>query len=324
MTPASRPFQVATRVRLEQVFGERVRERVALTALTTFRTGGPADWMLETSDPADVVAAILVTRELGLPLSVLGGGSNVLVGDAGVRGLVLRMRHGALTPVGSRGVRADGGVTINGLVRWTIQRGLAGLERWAGTPGTVGGAVHGNAHFDGQLLGDMVTAVGLVDSAGTVLRVPRSEMGFGYDESRVQHTGELVLWAEFRVAPGEVSALRAAARRSLAFRKRTQPLDRASAGCVFQNPRPEDGPLPDDVPRSAGALIDRAGMKGRRVGGAVVSAEHGNFIVNEGGATASEVRRLIELCRMAVAERFGIALREELVYLGEWPVAASG
>ena len=324
MTHASRLPQVATRVRLGQVFGDRVRERAALTALTTFRTGGPADWMLETSDPADVVAAVLVTRELELPLSVLGGGSNVLVGDGGVRGLVLRMRHGALTLAGSSGVRADGGVTINGLVRWTIQRGLAGLERWAGTPGTVGGAVHGNAHFDGRLLGDMVTAVGLVDPAGAVSCVPRSEMGFGYDESRVQHTGELVLWAEFRVAVGEVSALRATARKALAFRKRTQPLDRASAGCVFRNPRPEDGPLPDDVPRSAGALIDLAGMKGRRVGGAVVSGVHGNFIVNEGGATANEVRRLIELCRLAVAERFGIALREELIYLGEWPAAASG
>ena len=310
--------QRATWARLRQAFGDRVRERVGLTPLTTFRTGGVADWMLETGDPDDVVAAVQLTRELGLPLSVLGGGSNVLVGDGGVRGLVLRMRHGALTAVGSSRVRANGGVTINGLVRWTIQRGLAGLERWAGTPGTVGGAVHGNAHFDGRLLGDMVTAVGLVDPTGTVSRVPQTEMGFGYDESRLQDTGELALWAEFRVAPGEVSALRAAARLSLAFRKRTQPLDRASAGCVFRNPRPEDGPLPDDVPRSAGALIDLAGMKGRRVGGAVVSAVHGNFIVNEGGATASEVRRLIELCRTAVVERFGIALRDELIYLGEF------
>jgi UDP-N-acetylmuramate dehydrogenase len=301
------------------VFGGRVAEQVALTSLTTFRTGGPADWMLEARAQADLVAAVRVTRELGLPLTVLGGGSNVLVSDRGVRGLVLRMRHGRITAAGPNGVRADSGVTINGLVRWTIQRGLAGLERWAGTPGTVGGAIHGNAHFDGRLLGGMVAAVGLVDLEGTVSRVVQSEMGFGYDESRVCRTGELVLWAEFRVTPGEVPALRAAARRSLAFRKRTQPLDRASAGCVFQNPRVIDGPLPDDVPRSAGALIDRAGMKGRRVGGAVVSAVHGNFIVNDGCASAGDVRRLVELCRSAVLSRFGIALREELIYLGDWP-----
>jgi len=211
-------------------------------------------------------------------------------------------------------------VTLNALVRWTVQRGLAGLERWAGTPGTVGGAVHGNAHFDGRSLGDIVTSVGLVGPTGAVRRVPGAEMGFGYDESRVQHTGEFVLWAEFHVAPGEVGVLRAAARRSLAFRKRTQPLNHASAGCVFQNPRSEDGRLPDGVPRSAGALIERAGMKGRRVGGATVSTVHGNFIVNDGAATASDVRCLIELCRTAVAERFGIILRDELIYLGEWPL----
>ena len=156
------------RARLCQTFGDRVRERVTLATLTTFRTGGPADWMLETSDPDDLVAAVRATRGLGVPLTVLGGGSNVLVGDGGVRGLVLRMRHGAVSLAGSGGVRAAGGVTLNRLVRWTIQRGLAGLELWAGTPGTVGGAVHGNAHFDGRVLGDMVTSVGLVDRTGTV------------------------------------------------------------------------------------------------------------------------------------------------------------
>jgi UDP-N-acetylmuramate dehydrogenase len=304
---------------LRRTFGDRVRARVALTPLTTFRTGGVADWLLETSAPHDLVAAVRVTRALGLPLTVLGGGSNVLVADGGVRGLMVRMRHGRLTVTGSNEVRADGGVTLNGLVRWTVQRGLAGLECWAGTPGTVGGAVHGNAHFDGRLLGDMVTSVGLVDTRGAVHRVPGAEMVFGYDESRVQHTGEFVLWAEFRVAPGEVRVLRAAARRSLAFRKRTQPLNHPSAGCVFQNPRSEDGRLPDGVPRSAGALIDRAGLKGRRVGGAAVSTVHGNFIVNDGAATANDVRGLIELCRTAVEERFGITLRDELIYLGEWP-----
>ncbi len=182
----------------------------------------------------------------------------------------------------------------------------------------MGGGICGNAHFDDQLLGDKVTAVGLVDRAGRVARVPASDMGFGYDESRVQHTGELVLWAEFAVAAGAVTALRAAARRSLAFRKRTQPLDRASAGCVFQNPRPDDGPLPDGVPRSAGALVDLAGLKGHRVGAAAVSPVHANFIVNEGGASARDVRALIERCRATVRERFGLVLRDELMYLGEF------
>jgi len=274
--------------------------------------------LVETSRPDDIVTAVRLTAELGVPLTVLGGGSNVLVGDGGVRGVVLRLRHGAIDCLDADTVRADSGVTLNGLVRWTLHRGLGGLERWAGTPGTVGGAIRGNAHFDGRLLGDIVTAVGLVDRAGAVVRVPADEMGFGYDDSRVQHTGELVLWAEFRVADGSAATLREAARRSLAFRKRTQPLDQASAGCVFQNPRADDGPLPDGVPRSAGALVELVGLKGYRIGGAVVSHVHGNFVVNKGGASARDVRALIDRCREVVGERFGVVLREELVYLGDF------
>ena len=301
---------------LIEVFGERVSTSVPLAGLTTFRTGGPADWLLETSDPADIVTAVRVTRMLGLPLTVFGGGSNVLVGDAGVRGLVVRVRHGTIAANGTAVVRADGGVTLNGLVRWAIQRGMAGLERWAGTPGTVGGAIYGNAHFDGLMVGDMVSKVGLVDRTGSILRVSGSEMAFDYDESRVQHTGEFVLWAEFDVVAGDPTKLRAAARESLAFRKRTQPLAQASAGCVFQNPSVTDGSLRDGVPRTAGALIDGAGLKGCRVGGAAVSMTHGNFIVSDGAATSADVRALIEHCRGVVADRFGVLLREELVYVG--------
>ena len=305
-------------VRLEQVYRGRVRSQVPLTDLTTFRTGGRADWLLETQCPKDVVTAVRLSRELALPLTILGGGSNVLVGDGGARGLVLRLRHGAIIQSAINRVQVDAGVTMNGLVRWTIQRGLAGLERWAGTPGTVGGAIRGNAHFEGRLLGDTVTAVELVDRTGAITRVAASAMRFGYDESRVQHTGELVLRAEFEVSSGAAGGLRQAARQSLRYRKQTQPLDRASAGCVFQNPRPDDGTLPADVPYSAGALIERAGLKGLRVGHAVVSSVHGNFIVNEGGAPARDVRALIEQCRKVVTEEFGIVLREELVYFGEF------
>jgi UDP-N-acetylmuramate dehydrogenase len=142
-------------------------------------------------------------------------------------------------------------------------------------------------------------------------------MGFGYDESRLQTTGEILLWTVFRVTRGDPSALRVIARESLAYRKRTQPLHQPSAGCVFQNP-PADVSLPLGVPRSAGALIDRAGLKGAAEGGARVSPLHANFIVNEGGASAADIRRLIERCRHAVTECFGVTLRDEIVYLGEF------
>jgi UDP-N-acetylmuramate dehydrogenase len=316
--PLSAAEVAAAGARLAEVFGARVRPLAPLANVTTFRTGGAADWLVEKAQASDLAAAIRIANVVKLPLTVLGGGSNVLVADAGVRGLVVRLRHGAISRTGAGTVRADGGVTVNHLVRWTIRRGLSGLERWAGTPGTVGGAIRGNVHFEGRLIGDAVTAVGLVDRGGAEIVAPRASMGFGYDDSRVQHSGELVRWAEFRVGPGASAGLRAAARRSLAFRKRTQPLGLASAGCVFQNPRPEDGRLPDGLPRSAGALIEHAGLKGRRIGGATVSPLHANFIVNAGGAAARDVRRLIEACRTAVADRFGVLLRDEVVYLGDF------
>jgi UDP-N-acetylmuramate dehydrogenase len=126
-----------------------------------------------------------------------------------------------------------------------------------------------------------------------------------------------VVSADFRVGGGDPAALRAVARESLAFRKRTQPLESASAGCIFQNPNPSTDKVPDGIPPSAGALVDRAGLKGAREGRAAVSTTHGNFIVNEGGATAAEIRRLIERCKAEVHDRFGVDLREEIVYLGE-------
>jgi UDP-N-acetylmuramate dehydrogenase len=213
-------------------------------------------------------------------------------------------------------VRADAAVTINGLVRWTILRGAAGLEAWAGTPGTVGGAIFGNAHFGGRLIGSLVTDVRLADRHGGIVDLPASGMEFGYDRSRLQRTGEILLSATFRVGTGEPSALRWKARESLAFRKRTQPLESPSAGCIFQNPQLGRDQVPEGVPFSAGALVDRAGLKGVALGGARVSPTHGNFIVNEGSATAADIRRLIEKCRQTVRERFGVELRDEIVYLG--------
>jgi UDP-N-acetylmuramate dehydrogenase len=190
------------------------------------------------------------------------------------------------------------------------------LEAWAGTPGTVGGAIFGNAHFGGRLIGDLVERVQLATRDGSVKDVTAAEMAFGYDRSRLQTSGEILVSAVFRVSAGEPAALRAIARQSLAYRKRTQPLDTPSAGCIFQNPESGRDAVPEGIPYSAGALVDRAGLKGAAVGGARVSPTHGNFIVNDGSATARDIRELIETCRSAVRERFGVELRDEIVYLG--------
>ena len=304
--------------RLRSVFGEtRLRCDAPLAPLTTFRVGGVADWLLETRTSEELVEALQLAREAHVPATILGGGSNVLVSDSGIRGVVIRPRARAIDRIDLHEVRAESGVTINGLVRWTIANGAAGLEAWAGTPGTVGGAVSGNAHFGGRLIGDRVTSVRLVGYDGLPFDVPHGEMAFGYDRSRLQRTKEVLLSATFRVESGEPAVLRACARQSLAYRKRTQPLDSPSAGCVFRNPEPGRDQVPEGMAWSAGALIDRAGLKGFTIGGARVSPTHGNFIVNDGFATASDIRRLIEHCRATVKAQLGVELREELVYLGD-------
>jgi UDP-N-acetylmuramate dehydrogenase len=302
---------------LVAAFGnERVRCEAPLHPFTTFRVGGPAQWLLETRGSDEIVSALRLAHDAGIPVVLLGGGSNVLVADTGVRGLVIRPRGGTIRPIDDHHVRADAAMTINGLVRWTITHGMAGVEEWAGTPGTVGGAIFGNAHFGGRLIGDLVSSVRLCSREGTVSEVAAADMGFGYDRSRIQSSGEVLLSADFLVSRGDPALLREAARRSLAYRKRTQPLDMKSAGCVFQNPVPGIDAVPAGIPWSAGALVDRAGLKGRVVGGARVSPVHGNFIVNEGHATAADIRRLIEQCKTEVRDQFGVELREEIVFLG--------
>jgi len=296
---------------------DRVGERVPLGPLTTFRIGGPADWLVETRGSDELRAALTIAAREHVPVTLLGGGSNILVSDRGVRGLVIRPRGGEVRAV-DRVVRADAAVTVNGLVRWTINHGCGGLEAWAGTPGTVGGAIFGNAHFGGRSIGELVVRVRLADRAGDTREATAAEMGFDYDRSRLQSTGEVLLSADFHVVPGDPAALRATARQSLAFRKQTQPLDTPSAGCIFQNPQPGRDVVPEGVPWSAGALVDRAGMKAVSIGGARVSPTHGNFIVNDGSATAIEIRQLIERCKQAVRDRFGVELREEIVYIGDW------
>jgi UDP-N-acetylmuramate dehydrogenase len=306
----------ALREALAMSFGaDRVDQGRLLGPLTTFKVGGPADLYVEPRTSDEILTALRLAHTLGVQVTLLGGGSNVLVSDDGVRGLVLRPRGGQVSRESAGTVRADAAVTINGLVRWLISHELAGLEAWAGTPGTVGGGIYGNAHWAGRLLSEHVERVRVASRAGDVSDVPAAGMEFGYDRSRLQHSGEVLLSAVFVVTAGEAGPMREVARASLAYRKQTQPLASSSAGCIFQNPAP-DIVLPAGVPHSAGALIDRAGLKGAREGDAEVSLRHANFIVNHGRATAADIRTLVRRCQHAVADRFGVALLEEIVYLG--------
>jgi UDP-N-acetylmuramate dehydrogenase len=304
--------------RLAALPPDRVHVNAPLAPLTTFRVGGPADWLIDVRSVDELMMVLAAARDADVPITLLGGGSNVLIADAGVRGLVIRMQLTGMLRTAPDRARAEAGVTMNGLVRWMISRGFSGLEAWAGTPGTVGGAIFGNAHFRGVDIGDLVTDVMLVTARGEFIAVAVDDMEFAYDTSRLRRTHEIVVWVEFRITPGDSETMRQVARESLAYRKRTQPLAVPSAGCIFQNPDPTRDTIPDAVPASAGALIDRVGLKGHRIGGASISPVHANFIVNEGRASAKDIRALIDLARDAVHERFGVELRDEIVFLGEF------
>jgi UDP-N-acetylmuramate dehydrogenase len=296
----------------------RIARQAPLAPLTTFKVGGPADWFVDVQTLGELTRLLRIARDAGVPVTILGGGSNVLIGDGGVRGLVIRLRFTAIVSVSPDSVRVEAGVTMNGLVRWTVGRGLGRLEAWAGTPGTIGGAIYGNAHYGGRNIGDLVTRAMLVEPGGGEAVVSREDLAFGYDTSRLKLTHEILVWVEFAVAAGVPEELRRTARASLAFRKRTQPLEASSAGCIFQNPDPARERLPAGVAASAGALIDRAGLKGTTEGGARISPAHANFFVNEGHATARDLRALIERARETVRDRFGVTLRDEIMMLGEF------
>jgi UDP-N-acetylmuramate dehydrogenase len=305
----------------------RVRTDAPLAPLTTFRVGGPADCLVEVRTGDELASAASAARRLGVPLTIVGGGSNLVVSDRGIRGVVLRVHGGRAQQLPGGGedaeasalVQADSGVTMNELVRWTIARGLAGLEAWAGTPGTVGGAVFGNAHYSGTNIADLVVSVRFLPEAGDPVEWDASRLAFAYDTSRFQQTRDVILSAVFRLGTGaEPARLREVARESLAFRKRTQPLNAPSAGCAFQNPDPDRDIVPPGIPASAGALVDRAGLKGRAIGGASVSPVHANFIVSDGSATAADIRALVRLCHDEVLRQFGVDLRDEIRWMGEF------
>ena len=297
---------------------DAIRERESLAEYTTFHVGGPADWCVTVRTRDELQTVLATAHAAGQPVTILGGGSNVVVADEGIRGVVIRPQLTGISQPSPDVVRAEAGVTMNGLVRWMVGRGLAGLEAWAGTPGTVGGAIYGNAHYGGRNIGDLVHQVEVLSRSGDASIVPAPAMGFAYDTSRLQATREVLVWAEFHSSSAAPEALRAIARKSLSHRKQTQPLALPSAGCLFQNPDPARDPVPPGLPASAGALIDAAGMKGFRIGGAMISVVHANFVVNDRSATAADIHALANAARKAVRERFGVELRDEVVYLGRF------
>lgn len=317
--------------------GERLRERLGDGLLedepmrrhTTFRIGGPADFFHVARTPGELVAALRAAHDLDLPVFVLGGGSNLLVADDGVRGLVI---HDACDHVAFEGheVRADAGVGVHDLVERCHAAGLAGLEFAAGLPGTVGGALFGNAGCYGRDMGSRVVECTLVGRDGaTTETVSATWLEFGYRDSRLKRDPRVLLSCRLRLEPGDRSAIRREIDEKVALRRERHPDWRRepTAGSYFKNLPPDwrapGAPLPPGSRRvAAGRLLDECGCRGLRVGGAVVFARHANMIVNAGGATAADVLALAALMKRRVRERFGVELEEEVVFLGRRPVVA--
>jgi UDP-N-acetylmuramate dehydrogenase len=277
-----------------------VAEEHPLARHTSFNIGGPADFFIETADPAPLHHG---ARERGIPARVIGAGTNLLVGDGGVEGLVLRDVDRRFRREGDR-VFGGAGLKMMRLARLAADLDLVGLEFAIGIPGTVGGAVYQDAGCWGTEVREV-----LVEVEGDGRAWPAAELELGYRTSAFREgglRGELITGAWFQLRPGDGAAAREQMASWTAERLRTQPIKSKNCGSVFTNP-------PGD---SAGRLVEAAGLKGAREGGAIISLKHANFIENTGGASAADVRRLIERARTAVAERFAVTLEAEVEMIG--------
>jgi UDP-N-acetylmuramate dehydrogenase len=282
-----------------------VEAHVPLAPRTTWGIGGAAQWFAEPSTEAELRALLSEAEWREAPVRILGGGSNVLVADGILPGLVVspgrRGEMGSLDidPVSGK-VEVGAAIPLGELIRRCAACGLTGLEELAGVPGTVGGAVVGNAGHPARGIGSCVEAVHAVDRGGRAVSLTRERIHFAY---RWSNLTDLVLTRiVLRLGQGDASRIREDMRYFQETKRASQPMNRRSAGCVFHNPREHP----------AGWLVEKAGMKGTRVGDAAVSTTHANFIVNEGGATCADVLELIECIRTAVAREFGIAMELEV------------
>lgn len=283
--------------------GALVRFDAPLAELTTWRIGGPATALAQPTTRAATLALVDWTRRHGWPLRVLGNGSNLLVPDAGVEGLVLHLANQLADACfdGSTLV-AEAGCFLPKLARAAGELGLSGLECVVGVPGTVGGGCVTNAGIPSGTLGDCLVSLDALDAAGDVRALARDELALGHRDSRLRHEPWVVLSAKFALTPGDSGAILERMRAHLEYRRRTQPLNQPTCGSVFRRP-------PGGYP---GELLERAGCKGLRVGQAVVSDLHANWIVNLGGARAADVRALMDELRTRVQTVCGVELVAEV------------
>jgi UDP-N-acetylmuramate dehydrogenase len=283
---------------------EIVTENQPLADFTWFKIGGPARYFVKPRSEDDLKTALRRCRENNLPWRILGHGANLLVDDKGVEGAVIKLDEsgfGKMEIVEERIVRIGGAVSLAGMVLQCVRKGLSGAETLVGIPGSVGGAVKMNAGGRFGDIGTFITKITVVDSSGGSFSREKPELNFEYRRANIYD--QIVTEAELEFVPDDPQRLMTKMREVWILKKTAQPLSSRSAGCVFKNPSPD---------KPAGALIDKAGLKGLTVGGAKISEQHANFIVVEPGVRFMDIVSIIDRMKTAVFEKFGIDLELEI------------
>jgi len=283
-------------------FNEITRRDEPLAHFTYMKVGGPADYFIQPRDRDELTEVVRCCHENEIPVHLLGGGSNLLIRDEGVRGVVLSLGGENFSRIEIDGgtVRSGPAVLLSQLISQTVKAGLAGLETLAGIPGTVGGALHGNAGGRGGDIGQFVTNVIVLTGKGETFTRTEDELSFAYRYSSINELA--ILECVFQLQEDDPDEITRRMRKLWIMKKATQPLTFQSAGCIFKNPRG----------LSSGALIEQAGLKGTRIGNAEISDRHANFIVTGPGAKSADVEQLIDLARSKVNEQFGVDLELEI------------
>ena len=291
---------------IEKIEGVAVRTAELLSLHTTLGVGGPCDLMVWISEAAALAAVIEAARSEGVPYMVLGSGSNVLVRDGGIEGMVLRLTgEFERVETDSGRITAGAGARLAEAVSAATAAGIGGFEFLSGIPGTVGGAVAGNAGSAGEWISHRLVEVTVLDGSLETRTLPASEIEFGYRRAALP-AGHIVTAALMEGLPTDVESIRHMVEERLEARRRTQPVGEKTAGCIFKNP-PEG---------AAGKFIDEAGLKGARVGDAQVSTLHANYFINAGEATGREIQELIQVVRTRVKDSYGINLELEIKVIG--------
>jgi UDP-N-acetylmuramate dehydrogenase len=314
-TPAFDALRIGTDI--QRRLGVKTSRDEPMARFTTMRVGGPADLFAIAHNAFELRGLVKFARSRGISHTILGRGSNVVIADAGIRGLVILDRAEGAS-VREETFVAEAGVPMARAATLAQEAGLTGLEFGLAIPGTVGGAVWANAGAHGSDVAGVIESAPVLFPDGTEQRLAADDLGLGYRESRFKQAGsaraadaavEIVLGATFRLAPADPAVIKQRLDEIRHWRQTHQPLGIPSAGSVFRNP-------PGD--RSAGALIEGLDLKDTTEGGATVSPKHANFIVNDRRGTAADVRRLAERVRRRVADETGVELVFEIVFLGDW------